>query len=81
MESLASVASSSNLAQNVQPLEQVLAIEDQLEQDRVAFEQQQMHQGIDRSMRNRMSDEIVSILSDAMSIMKKTGEEARNSGR
>ena len=81
MESLASTAAPSTLVLDAQSLQQILVNKSRAERDQNEVEQAQMLGQIDRSARNRMNDEIVAILSDAMSIMKKTGEEVRNSGR
>jgi hypothetical protein len=81
MESMASAASSSTSAQNVQHLRQLFLQNDLVMQEETAFQQKHMLGEMDRSMKNRMSDEIVSILSDVMTSMKKTGDEIRNAGR
>ncbi len=81
METPSVTNGSSNVAQDVLTLRQSMMTNLQLHKESMAMSIENMQMQTDRTSKNAMRNEVVSILSDVMTTMKKTGEEARSSGR
>lgn len=81
MESVANSASSSSLALDAQALRQALSANALRAEEQAKLIESAQTTQIDRGLRSRMSEEILNVMTDAMNVMKKTGEEARNAGR
>lgn len=77
MEIMSDTGRGSVMAQDVQKFQRILA---ELERNQSATMDEVNFQA-DRSMRTRLSSEITGALSDAISIMKKTGDQIRSSGQ
>ena len=81
MESVANSASSSSLALDAQALRKALSANALRAEEQAKLIESAQTTQIDRGLRSRMSEEILNVMTDAMNVMKKTGEEARNAGR
>lgn len=77
MEIMSDMGRGSTVVHDAQSLQRILST---MERHQAAALEDVRYQA-DRSIRNRLSNEISSALSDAITIMKKTGDQIRSSGQ